>query len=128
MVKQEFVVIVEKIATAADSNFEVMSSIKCAGSVFQNLFGVEYPSGRSKGDKIAMVKFGSVNLTLFWGYELESNVQMYQVLTNGSWTLFQCLYDHGFRLLEQRNYMQVQSGTFAGRKLAERVFVRDVQE
>ncbi|KAG2386298.1 hypothetical protein C9374_002744 [Naegleria lovaniensis] len=130
---QQFVVVTEKI-TKNDKSTEVWSAIKCSEPAFTDIFNVPYPTNATPGQVIAKVDVEGTSLTVSWAsetlYDQASNsfLSLYQPMTPGTWTLFQLLSKKGFRLLQQRNYWTVQGGTFQGRELAERIFVRDANK
>ncbi|EFC40814.1 hypothetical protein NAEGRDRAFT_80926 [Naegleria gruberi] len=128
---QEFVIVKEVIATTSDS-FDVHSTLKTSPEIFKQLFKVDYPSGLAKGDVVSKIPFGSVNLTLLIGHEIEwvnnTKIISSSPMTVGSWTLWTLLANHGFKLLDSRIWLTKndKDSLFNGRQLAERVFVRDV--
>ncbi|EFC36154.1 predicted protein [Naegleria gruberi] len=130
---QQFLIVLEKCVEQDDGSNEIWSQFKCSDSVFEYVFGIEYPTGTTAGERIARIPTSGANLDLYAGIEriFNKNGQVVSklkgIMTNGSWTLFQLLSDKGFKLAEQRNYDVVQfCSTLNGRKLVERIFVRDL--
>lgn len=122
---QDFIFVVEK--TVWQNKKEVVKSeIQCSDSVFHELFNVPYPVDPAAGHVIGVDVDGK-SLDLCWQYEVTKSISKSVCpVTDGTWDLFKLFARKGFRLLQQRNYEKVEGDSpLKGKKLVERVFVRD---